>query len=162
MISPCEYIWIGCPYCIEMKPYLSELMTKHESLALILRHSTKNEIWERDARLFYALDQLNQLVYLDELMEFYVELRRAKTPPEQEDFNRFFSERGLDHAEIMRIADGADVNALIDVTKAEMTAIDLKSVPTLVVNGKYMVLYDNDLETNEQRMALAEYLMALE
>ncbi|MBY5991163.1 DsbA family protein [Ferrimonas balearica] len=157
-----KFIWIGCPYCIDIAPYVDSYLADNEEVTLYTRHSAKNEIWERDARLYYALAQTGNTAVVPELMTRYVELRRAKTPPEHADFEAFFAERGLDYAELQTRAEGAEVNALVEATKREMAALDVKYVPTLVVNGKYMVLYSDDIETNEQRMAMVEYLMAKE
>ncbi|SHH93921.1 DsbA family protein [Ferrimonas marina] len=157
-----EYLWIGCPYCIKIEPYLDGYLADNQETALVRRHSAKNPTWERDARLYYALEQSNQLAVLHELMDHYVALRRSGVDAADADLAPFFAERGMDYDALLKLANGADVDALIATTKREMDAIELQFVPTLVVNGKYMVLYSDAIETNEQRMALVEYLAELD
>ncbi|SHH95716.1 DsbA family protein [Ferrimonas marina] len=155
-----KYIWIGCPYCIDVNPLLAQAQANHEGLSIDVRHSVRNPNWERDARIFSALQIENRTDTVDGLMVHYVERRRGGEAIDEIDLLPYLAKQGVDAEAVSQLMYGEQVNAMIEEAKREDRVIDIQAVPTLVINNRYAIKQHDDIKTVADQLALIDYLLA--
>lgn len=54
-----EYFSYSCPHCYNMESKVKEMLKKYPDIVIDREHPGFNESWRNDARIFYALKELN-------------------------------------------------------------------------------------------------------
>ncbi len=154
-----EYIWIGCPDCVNFTNDFNELVTENKIANVKYRHSVKKPQWEEDAKLFYTLEEMGRLDVVEPIMNYYVKSREQGTVLTEDDFTVALFSQGVNLKEYNTIVNSDVISDKIAVTKKEMKNIGVKWVPTVIVNNQYMALYSDDVKTNKQYANLIEFLL---
>lgn len=160
-----EFLWPGCPHCQHFNPTINAFALEYTDVAVIKRAAPANERWAYDSRIFYTLRDVAETNLDDEMIEFY-ELTRENHNrlPSPEDIQSFMAEHGID-GEVFAQAfeDPAQTDKLRKIMTDMMDA-EITSVPTLVVNGKYVVTASapHSPEDSQRYFALVNHLLELE
>ncbi|MBE0362958.1 thiol:disulfide interchange protein DsbA [Pseudoalteromonas ulvae UL12] len=151
-----EYFWLGCPHCQHFEAPLQAYKAQQPELGFVRKHAILNESWANDGRIFYALQQTNNMDHFADLFDLY------KQGMTQQRFDDFFTRNDIDKEAFLTIAgQDATVIAKMQQSLKEMTDNKIHSVPAIVVNGKYLVVPHDDLRSNEAYFALVDYLQTL-
>ena len=133
-----EFFWYGCPHCFNLEPTIDtneedfDADTKIVKIPVALRDS-----WMPHAKLYYALSQMNEIDDLHNLIfeEIHLENNRLDTEEAMIEFlskseinTQIFSEKYNSYGTEARVKKASNL--------ARKYQID--SVPTLIVNGKYL------------------------
>ncbi|SFC89973.1 thioredoxin domain-containing protein [Pseudoalteromonas denitrificans] len=149
-----EYFWLGCPHCQNFEKPLQKFKSENPNIGFIRKHAVLSENWANDARIFYALQETNNMAHFSELFELY------KAGIDQEGFESFFVKNKIDKTQFLEVA-GKSENVLNNMNESyeEMTENKITSVPSVVVNGKYLVIASEDTDNNEKYFKLVKYLL---
>ncbi|MEJ0099184.1 MAG: thiol:disulfide interchange protein DsbA/DsbL [Pseudomonadota bacterium] len=138
-----EFMWLGCPHCYELNPYIEAWKKK---LPPYVKFRQEHIVWDAGktahARLFYTLEVLGRS---DELIpKAFDEIHRknnllagnseAATEEIQE---TFAAANGINPADYKREATGFAVNTHLQRANQLMRQYRIDSVPNFIVNGKY-------------------------
>ncbi len=143
-IEVIEFFYYGCPVCYEFQPHLSRWLVQGPNYISIRRVPTLPsegseglEGWVRFARLYYTLEALGQIARLhwpiyDNFHFDGVQLNDEKVMVE------WISKNGIDRDKFLATYRSAEIQAKLDEVRRLMTAYDVRSVPSAVVDGKYL------------------------
>ena len=143
-IEVIEFFYYGCPICYEFQPHLSRWLIQGPNYISIRRVPTLPsegteglEGWVRFARLHYTLEAMGQIARLhwpiyDNFHFDGVLLNDEKVMVE------WISKNGIDREKFLAIYRSAEIQAKLDEVRRLMTTYDIRSVPTVVVDGKYL------------------------
>jgi len=143
-IEVIEFFYYGCPVCYEFQPHLSRWLVQGPNYISIRRVPTLPsegsdglEGWVRFARLYYTLEALGQIARLhwpiyDNFHFDGVQLNDEKVMVE------WISKNGIDRDKFLATYRSAEIQAKLDEVRRLMTAYDVRSVPSVVVDGKYL------------------------
>ena len=143
-IEVIEFFYYGCPVCYEFQPHLSRWLVQGPNYISIRRVPTLPsegseglEGWVRFARLYYTLEALGQIARLhwpiyDNFHFDGVQLNDEKVMVE------WISKNGIDREKFLATYRSAEIQAKLDEVRRLMTAYDVRSVPSVVVDGKYL------------------------
>jgi len=143
-IEVIEFFYYGCPVCYEFQPHLSRWLVQGPNYISIRRVPTLPsegsdglEGWVRFARLYYPLEALGQIARLhwpiyDNFHFDGVQLNDEKVMVE------WISKNGIDRDKFLATYRSAEIQAKLDEVRRLMTAYDVRSVPSVVVDGKYL------------------------
>lgn len=160
-----KYFWLGCPHCQNFEPLLKGYLETDPSVTLVRKHPALGERWVIDASIFYGL-QLNghgQLVAA--LLDMYRQTRLDKNAlPDSNAINAFLVQHHIDPTTFSeQLKSEAIINAM-EQANSEMLDNRLSGVPSLVVNGKYLVNGEqpDDVKTADDYYQLLNYLLSKE
>lgn len=139
-----EFFYYGCPICYEFQPHLSRWLVQGPDYVSIRRVPTLPsegseglDGWVRFARLHYTLEALGQIARLhwpiyDNFHFDGVQLNDEKVMLE------WISKNGIDRDKFLAIYRSPEIQAKLDEVRRLMTVYDIRSVPSVVVDGKYL------------------------
>lgn len=161
-----EDLWLGCPHCAELEPYIEAWNKKKPSyVKFVQEHVMWGPAHRAHARLFYTLQALNRsdlvskafeeihkrgnvLVAADEAQTLKMQLAFAKA-------------NGISEADFTREYNGFAVSTRLQRAEEIMRRYQIESVPHIIINGKY----ETDVGMaggHEQLIALINDLAAAE
>ena len=133
-----EFFWYGCPHCYNLEPTMERIEadlnkdTKIVKLPVALRDS-----WIPHAKLYYALQQMDKIDELHNLIfeEIHLEDNRLNTEQQMVDF---LGKHGIDTNKFMEKYTSFGTEARIKKASNLAKKYQINSVPTIIVNGKYL------------------------
>lgn len=161
-----EVLWLGCPHCAELEPYIEAWSKKKPSY---VKFTQEHVMWgpahRGHARLFYTLLALNRgdliPTAFDEIHKrnnVLVDSDDAKTQQVQ---LAFAKANGISEADFKREYTGFTVSTRLQRAEELMRRYRIESVPRIIINGKY----ETDVGMaggHEQLLALIDDLAAAE
>jgi thiol:disulfide interchange protein DsbA len=133
-----EFFYYGCPICYELQPHMSRwLIGAPNYIALRRVPALSTEGWETFARLYYTLEAMGHVQRLhwpvyDNFHFDGVQLNQEKVMLD------WVSRNGIDRDKFSAAYNSAEIKAKLDETRNLMKAYDVRAVPTIIVDGKYM------------------------
>ena len=133
-----EFFWYGCPHCYNLEPTMERIEadldkdTKIVKLPVALRDS-----WIPHAKLYYALQQMGKIDEVHNLIfeEIHLEDNRLNTEQQMVDF---LGKHGIDTNKFMEKYNSFGTEARIKKASNLAKKYQIDSVPTIIVNGKYL------------------------
>ena len=133
-----EFFWYGCPHCYNLEPTMERIEadldkdTKIVKLPVALRDS-----WIPHAKLFYALQQMGKIDEVHNLIfeEIHLEDNRLNTEQQMVDF---LGKHGIDTNKFIEKYNSFCTEARIKKASNLAKKYQINSVPTIIVNGKYL------------------------
>ena len=139
MIEVREFFWYGCPHCYKLEPSLAAwLKTKPADVNFVRTPAALNPVWEANARGYYAVEMMGKVEQTHAAL-FDAIHRGGQQLFNQDALANFYSNYGVNPATFKAQYNGFMVSAKVSQSRALAQAYGLDGVPTVVVNGKYVV-----------------------
>jgi thiol:disulfide interchange protein DsbA len=160
-IEVVEFFWFGCPFCKEFDPQLKAWLSRQPpDVALRKVHPAMNPAWRTHQALFYTLEVLGKG---DELNSQVFEALhdRQMSLDTRNQLADFAVAQGIDRKLFLETLDSPEVRARSEKATALAKSVKLESVPSLVVNGKWMTS-PTMAGDREGALRVLDYLVARE
>ena len=133
-----EFFSYGCPHCADLEPTLDPWLAKLPSDVEFRRVPVIFQPrWEPLAKIYYTLDAMGVESRLSP--EVFKAIHGAGLPLYQDKaFFDWAAAHGLDRAKVQDVYNSFGVNSKFNRAKALVQAYNIQSVPTVVVDGKYV------------------------
>ena len=132
-----EFFWYGCPHCYNLEPTINDIESNLDKDTILIKVPVAlRDSWELHAKAYYALQQMKLDDNLHEKVfaEIHVNSNRLDT---KEKLANFIREEGYDADKFLNILDSFGTEIRIKKASRLANQYQIKSVPTLVINGKY-------------------------
>ena len=137
-IEVIDFFWYGCPYCNELQPAL-EGWSRRKPADVALRRipAILRDSWAPHARIYYALEQLNEVerLHLKVYYGYHVEKLHMGRPDVMVEWA---VKNGIGRSRWLDAYHSPEVDAKIERAKKLSEAYTVKVTPTLVVDGRYL------------------------
>ncbi len=133
-----EFFWYGCSHCYSLEPFLEKwLKTMPKNAKLVRTPGVFNEQWAIHARTYYAFEALGltDRMHAPLFRAIHSEKRRLF---DAESLAAFVAEKGGDRTAFLNAYNSFGMQANLNRAIQLGQAYRLESVPTLIVDGKYM------------------------
>jgi thiol:disulfide interchange protein DsbA len=132
-----EFFWYGCPHCKEFEPSVKRWQAKlSDDVNFVQMPVLFGGAVDLHAQMFYALEAIGELDRLHEKLfhAMHVEKRKLRSRAEVE---AFLAENGVDMAAFGEAMSSFAVAAKVNRARTLMRRYGVRSVPTMVVDGRY-------------------------
>lgn len=137
-----EVLWLGCPHCYELNPYIEAWQKKK---APYVKFTQEHVMWgpahRAHAKLFYTLETLGHpeavVKAFDQIHRRGNNLVAATDAATVQMQTAFATSNGISQADFQREYNGFAVNTRLQRAEELMRRYQIDSVPTFIINGKY-------------------------
>ena len=161
MIIVAEFFWYGCPHCEKFEAPLAKWEAGIADDVVLKRSpAVWNDAMVLHAKLFFIANALDRQGDIHErLFKETIAIRAEKDlNVQQAHFAKVFSEYGLPEAEFEKQLVSFKVKGQAENAIKLMRASGLTGTPSIVVNGKYLVITDA-VSTASGIMDIADHLI---
>ena len=133
-----EFFWYGCPHCFNLEPTIDRIEADLDTDVKIVKVPVAlRDSWMPHAKLYYALSQMNEIDDLHNLIfeEIHIENNKLDT---EEGMIEFLSKSGINTGIFSEKYNSYGTEARVKKASNLARKYQIDSVPTLVVNGKYL------------------------
>lgn len=132
-----EFFSYGCPHCYRFEPYVDKWKeTKSDNIEFIQVPAVFSKNWEALATLYYASEVLGVQDKMH-IAIFEAMHGEGKNIRSFEDLKALFEKNGVSAEDLEKALNSFTVAAKTRRAKTMTAAYDIKSVPNVVVQGKY-------------------------
>jgi len=161
-----EILWLGCPHCYELEPYIEAWRKKKPPyVKFVQEHVMWGPTHRSHGRLFYTLEALGRD---DLVVKAFEEIHRrgnmlvaASDEQTMQMQLAFAKANGISEADFRREYNGFAVNTRLQRAEELNRRYRIESVPRIIINGKYESGVDM-VGGHEQLIALINDLAAAE
>ena len=141
-IEVIEFFSYGCPHCNDLEPILDAWLAKLPPDVQFRRVPVMfQQRWEGLAKIYYTLDAMGDEARLSP--EVFKAIHANGLPLyEDKAFFDWAAGRGLDRTKVAEIYGSFAVNSKFNRAKALARAYNIQSVPTVVIDGKFVTASD--------------------
>jgi protein dithiol oxidoreductase (disulfide-forming) len=141
-IEVIEFFSYGCPHCNDLEPILDAWLAKLPPDVQFRRVPVMfQERWQALARIYYTLDAMGDERRLSP--EVFKAIHSAGLPLYQDKaFFDWAAAHGLDRAKVAEVYNSFAVNSKFNRAKALAQVYNIQSVPTMIIDGKYVTSSD--------------------
>jgi thiol:disulfide interchange protein DsbA len=158
-IEVLEFFSYGCPHCNEFYPLLSAWVAKLPKDVVFKRVATGlgRMPWTNLARMYYALEATGDLTRLD--AQVFHAIHEEHVPLfDEAAISDWVGKHGVDVPKFKAAFESFGVNNQVNQAESMVEAYKVEGVPTLAVDGKYLVLGDSF----QQILANADAVIAMD
>jgi protein dithiol oxidoreductase (disulfide-forming) len=141
-IEVIEFFSYGCPHCNDFEPILDAWLAKLPPDVQFRRIPVVfQQRWEALAKIYYTLDAMGDEARLSP--EVFKAIHGSGLPLYQDKaFFDWAAAHGLDRTKVAEVYSSFAVNSKFNRAKALAQAYNIQSVPTMVIDGKYVTSSD--------------------
>lgn len=131
-----EFFWYGCPHCYAIEPYI-EKWEPPEDVVFVRMPALLGPAWVVHAYTYYSLEALDRLDLHSKIFDaLHVSRLRLM---EAGDMALFLEQYDVDTGEFRQAMESFQVKTRIKNAEVVASSYGLRSVPTIAVNGRYLV-----------------------
>ena len=133
-----EFFYYGCPICYEVQPHLSRwLFQAPDNIVLRRVPALSSENWEPFAKLFYTLELIGELNRLHWPVYDNFHFDGVKLNDEKVMLD-WVVRNGLDRQKFVAAYNSDEIKNRMTQSRELMKTYDVRGVPSVVVDGKYL------------------------
>ena len=157
-----EYFSYYCPFCYNFEPIVAELK-KNLPEGIPLNKVPVSFLGGNMASTIQRAHATAELLKVEDAFAaaLFNQIHQQRKPPQnRSDITTLFASIGVEQAQLDAQFDSMVVNSMITQYDADIDAAGIRSVPSFVVNNKYLVKI-SAVSSQEQFNALVNYLLNL-
>jgi len=137
-IEVVEFFSYGCPHCAELEPYLSAWLAKLPPDVQFRRVPVMFQTpWVNLAKIYYTLDAMGEEAKLSPEVFTAIHGKNVSLWNEKAFFD-WAASKGLDRKKVEDVYTSFAISGKMNRAKQQAQTFDIQSVPTVVVDGKFV------------------------
>jgi thiol:disulfide interchange protein DsbA len=132
-----EFFWYGCPHCYVLESALTEWLKKIPSNAQFIRTPGTAPSWMTHAQAFYSFESLGVTKKVHDVFFKAVQEQKAELNDENS-ITEFAAGHGINKQKFREAFNSFGVRLKLEKAKQLNQDFGINSVPTIVVDGKYL------------------------
>lgn len=157
-----EIFWYGCPHCFAFEPLIHSWEEKLPSdVAFVRSPGMWNKTMEVHAQIFYAAEALG---VLDDIHPAaFSEIHQSRNYLQTEDaVKEMFLDEGVSGDDFDKAWKSFSVSSAVKRAGTRMRDYGVRGVPSMVVNGKYLVSVGGSVPTQTEMLKIVDFLVQKE
>jgi len=133
-----EFFWYGCPHCFSLEPILEKwLKTLPKNAQFVRTPAVFNDRWAVHARAYYAFEALGITGKMHTAL-FYAMNVEKRPMSDADSIAALVEEKGGNRQAFLDAYNSFGMQASLNRATQLAHAYNIDSVPTLIVDGRYM------------------------
>lgn len=161
-IEVSEIFWYGCPHCYAFEPLITSWEEKLPSdVAFVRSPGMWNQTMEIHAQIYYAAEALGVTGKIHDVA--FNEIHQRRNYLQTEDaIKDMFVGQGVAPAEFDKAWNSFSVSSAVKRANTRMRDYGVRGVPSIVVNGKYLVSVGGAVPTQTDMLKIVDFLVQKE
>lgn len=161
-IEVTEIFWYGCPHCYAFEPLLNNWKESLPAdVAFVRSPGMWNQTMEIHAQIFYAEEALGVTDKLHSVI--FNEIHQKRNYLQTADkVKELFVSHGVDPEAFDKAWNSFSVTSAVKRAGTRMRDYGVRGVPSLVVNGKYLVSAGGAVATQNDMLKIVDFLIQKE
>ena len=138
-IEVIEFFYYGCPICYELQPHMTRWLATHAPGYIALRRvpALSSEGWETLAKLYFTLEAIGEVnrLHWPVYDNFHFD---GKLLNDEKVMLEWVGQNGIDAKKFGEIYASPAMQVKLAETRELMKTYDVRAVPTIIVDGKYL------------------------
>jgi thiol:disulfide interchange protein DsbA len=157
-----EIFWYGCPHCYAFEPLITSWEEKLPSdVAFVRSPGMWNQTMEIHAQIYYAAEALGVTDKIHDIAFNEIHQRRNYLQTEDAIKDMFVSQ-GVAPADFDKAWKSFSVSSAVKRANTRMRDYGVRGVPSIVVNGKYLVSVGGAVPTQTDMLKIVDFLVQKE
>ena len=158
-IEVVEFFWYGCPHCYTFEPVITPWVKKLPKDVHFRRIPAMfNEEWAKGGRAYYALEAIGELEHLHKALFDAVHTDSKLRVADEAALTEWLGKQGVDTKKFAAAYRSFSVEGKLKRAAQLTQAYKIEGVPTMAVNGKYVVVTDN-IKSFEHLLEITDFLI---
>ena len=158
-IEVIEFFWYSCPHCYSFEPVLEPWVRKLPKDVQFRRvPAIFNDEWGRAARAYYALEAIGEAQRLHRPLFDAIHQSTKLKIADEAALTAWLGKQGVDTKHFTAAYRSLGVEANMKRAAQLTQAYKIDGVPSVAVNGKYVVITDN-IKSLGQLLDVSDYLI---
>jgi len=158
-IEVIEFFWYGCPHCYNFEPVLEPWVKKLPKDTQFRRVPAMfNDEYAQAARAYYALEAIGEAERLHKALFDAVHTGSRLRVANEAALTEWLGKQGVDTKKFAAAYRSFSVEGKLKRAAQLTQAYKIEGVPSMAVNGKYVVNTDN-ITSFDQLLAVTDYLV---
>ena len=133
-----EFFWYGCPHCFNLEPTMDQIEADLGKDTILIKVPVSlRDTWQNHAKAYFTLKQMNldDDLHVKLFEEIHINSKRLDT---RDSLSQFVSNHGYNSKKFEELFDSFGTEIRMNKASRLAREYQISSVPTLVINGKYM------------------------
>lgn len=158
-IEVLEFFWFGCPHCYHFEPALEPWVKKLPKDIQFRRIPAMfNDEYAQGARAYYALEAIGEEQRLHKALFDAVHTGSRLRVANEAALTEWLAKQGVDTKKFAAAYRSFGVEGKLKRATQLTQAYKIEGVPTIAVNGKYVVITDN-IKSFDQMLKVSDFLI---
>jgi thiol:disulfide interchange protein DsbA len=158
-IEVTEFFWYGCPHCYNFEPTLETWVKKLPKDTQFRRVPAMfNDDYAQAARAYYALEAIGEVERVHKALFDAVHTGSRLKVGNEAAVTEWLGKQGVDTKKFAAAYRSFSVEGKLKRAAQLTQTYKLEGVPSMAVNGKYVVNTDN-IKSFDQMLAVTDYLI---
>jgi len=154
-----EIFWYGCPHCYAFEPLITSWEEKLPSdVAFVRSPGMWNQTMEIHAQIYYAAEALGVTDKIHDVAFSEIHQRRNYLQTE-EAVKEMFVREGVESSAFDKAWNSFSVTSAVKRAGTRMRDYGVRGVPSMVVNGKYLVSVGGAVPTQTDLLKIVDFLV---
>ena len=157
-----EIFWYGCPHCFAFEPLINSWEEKLPSdVAFVRSPGMWNATMELHAQIYYAAEALGVTADVHDVA--FDEIHNRRNFLQSEDaVKALFVREGVTEEDFDKTWGSFSVSSAVKRANTRMRDYGVRGVPSMAVNGKYLVSVGGNVPTQTEMLKIVDFLMQKE
>lgn len=161
-IEVLEVFWYGCGHCFRFQPLVDHWAENAADDVDYLRYpAIWNELMKIHAQAYYTAESLGVVDTVHAPIFEAINLQNNRLQNERQ-LATLFARHGVSEEDFSRAFNSFQVRTKVNQAEARMRDYQIRSTPNVIVNGKYLVTTNDAVRTQQDMLAVVDFLVAQE
>lgn len=161
-IEVLEVFWYGCGHCFRFQPLVDHWAENAADDVDYLRYpAIWNELMKVHAQAYYTAESLGVVDTVHAPIFEAINLQNNRLQNERQ-LATLFARHGVSEEDFSRAFNSFQVRTKVNQAEARMRDYQIRSTPNVIVNGKYLVTTNEAVRTQQDMLAVVDFLVAQE
>lgn len=161
-IEVVEAFWYGCPHCFSFEPLIVDWAANADADIDFVRFPAMfNSLMKIHAQIYFTAENLNALDKIHESAFEALILERRKLQT-QEQIGSLFAAAGVSEDDFLKAFNSFSVKTKLQQAEANIENYQLRGTPSMIVNGKYVVMTGELVRTQQEMLSIVNFLVEKE
>lgn len=158
-IEVLEVFWYGCNHCFRFQPLVENWhQNAPDDVDFIRFPAIWNSLMQVHAQAYYAAQSLDVVDQVHEEIFNAINLRGNRLQNENQ-LATLFAQNGVDEDAFRQAFNSFGVRTRVNQAERRMRDYQIQSTPNMIVNGKYLVVNNQAVNSQQDMLDVVDYLV---